>query len=76
MNYKKPHLVSRLRGAQQQIQDLEQQLVILAGACLQRDARVAELEAKLVELEPYRTFVEQVRQRVRREEYSNDSLPS
>jgi hypothetical protein len=76
MNYKKPHLVSRLRGAQQQIQDLEQQLAILAGACLQRDARVAELEAKLVELEPYRTFVEQVRQHVRREEYSNDSLPS
>ncbi|MBO0784371.1 MAG: hypothetical protein J2P37_36675 [Ktedonobacteraceae bacterium] len=45
----------------------------LADACLQRDARVVELEAKLAELEPYKTFVEQVRQRVRQEEHGNDA---
>lgn len=30
-----------------------------------------ELEAKLAELDPYRSFVEQVRQLVRREEHDN-----
>ncbi len=74
MAYKKPQLVHRLREAQQQIQIMEQQLAILADACLQRDARVVEVEAKLAELEPYRAFVEQVRQRVQREEYGNDHL--
>jgi hypothetical protein len=74
MAYKKPQLVFRLREAQQQLQHMEQQLAILADACLQRDARVAEVEAKLAELEPYRAFVEQVRQRVQREEYGNDQL--
>ena len=69
LNYQKPQLVTRLRNAQQHIQDLEKQLATLADAYLQRDAHVAELEAKLAELEPYRTFVEQVRQRVRREEH-------
>ncbi len=73
LNYKKPQLVLRLREAQLQIQNLQQQLAVLADGCLQRDARVVELEAKLAELEPYRSFVEQVRQRVRREEYDNDS---
>ncbi len=38
----------------------------LADAYLQRAARVVELEAKLAEREPYRSFVEQVRQRVQR----------
>ncbi|HZR44222.1 MAG TPA: hypothetical protein VFB12_29185 [Ktedonobacteraceae bacterium] len=69
LNYKKPQLVMRLREAQQAIEDLQQQLATLADACLQRDARVVELEAKLAELEPYRSFVEQVRLRVRREEH-------
>ena len=72
MNYKKPQLVVRLREAQQQIQNLEQQLAALADACLQRDARVVEVEAKLVELEPYRVFVEQVRQRALRGEHDHD----
>jgi hypothetical protein len=76
LNYKKPQLALRLRDAQQQIQELQQHQAVLADACLQRDAQVVELEAKLAELEPYRAFVEQVRQRVRREEYSNDSPPS
>jgi hypothetical protein len=70
-NYKKPQLVMRLREAQQHILDLERQLATLADACLQRDARVVELEAKLTELEPYRNFVEQVRQRVRHEEHED-----
>ncbi len=69
MNYKKPQLVTRMREAQQHILTLEQQQATLVDACLQRDARVAELEAKLTELEPYRSFVEQVRVRVRQEEH-------
>jgi hypothetical protein len=69
LNYKKPQLVVRLREAEWELHDLQQQLVTLADACLQRDARVGELEAKLAELEPYRSFVEQVRRRVRLEEH-------
>lgn len=76
LNYQKPQLVIRLRNAQQHIQDLEQQLTALADACLQRDARVGELEAKLAELEPYRNFVEQVRQRVQQEEHGTDASHS
>jgi hypothetical protein len=76
LNYKKPQLALRLREAQQQVQALRQQLATLADACLQRDARVGELEAKLAALEPYRDFVEQIRQRVQREEYRNDTPPS
>jgi hypothetical protein len=72
LNYKKPQLVLRLREALQRIQDLEQQIVTLADACLQRDARAVELEAKLAELEPYRNFVEQVRSRVRQEEHEDE----
>ncbi len=42
-----PKLVMLLREAQQQIQALERQLSTQAEAFLQRDAQVAELEAKL-----------------------------
>jgi peptidoglycan hydrolase CwlO-like protein len=76
LNYKKTQLVLRLREAQKQIQELQQQQATLADACLQRDARVVELEAKLAELELYRDFVEQIRRRVQREEYNNDTSPS
>ncbi len=72
LNYNKPQLVARLRVAQQQLQDLERQLATLAETCLQRDAQMAALEAKLAELEPYRNFVEQVRQRVRQEEHEDE----
>jgi hypothetical protein len=72
LNYNKPQLVVRLRAAQQQLHDLERQLATLAETCLQRDAQMAVLEAKLAELEPYRNFVEQVRQRVRREEHEGE----
>jgi hypothetical protein len=75
LNYKKPQLVARLREAQQRILTLEQQQATLADACLQRDARVAEVEAKLAELEPYRDFVERVRQRVRQEEHGENIPP-
>lgn len=71
MNYKKPQLVSHLRDAMQQLQSQERQLATLADTCLQRDERVAELEAKLTELEPYRSFVEQVRLRVQQEEHGD-----
>lgn len=72
LNYNKPQLVARLRVVQQQLQNLERQLATLAETCLQRDAQVAMLEAKLAELEPYRNFVEQVRQRVRQEEHEGE----
>jgi len=71
MAYKKPQLVLRLREAQQQLQNMEQRLAVLADACLQRDMRVVELEAKLAELEPYRNFVEQIRLRIQHEEHDS-----
>jgi hypothetical protein len=74
LNYKKPQLVMRLRDAQQQILDLERERAILAEACLLRDTRVAELEAKLKELEPYWGFVQQIRQCTQREKYDNSTL--
>jgi hypothetical protein len=55
----------RLREAKQHIQDLEQQLATLADACLQRDALV-------VEVEPYRSFVEQGRLRMQQVEHGSD----
>jgi hypothetical protein len=76
LNYKKPQLVVRLREAEQELQDVRRQLATLADACLLRDARVGELEAKLTELEPYRSFVEQVRLRVRLEEHGEGKAPS
>ena len=72
LNYKKSQLVVRLRETQQQVQDLERQLATLADACLQREARVVVVEAKLAELEPYRSFVEQVRLRIQQEEHGSD----
>ena len=73
LHYKKTQLVTRLREAQLQVQEMEKQLATLVDACLERDVRVVTLEAKLTELEPYRDFVEQVRQRVRRGEDINDT---
>ena len=72
LNYKKPQLVARLREAQQQITELERQRATLADTCLQRDARVVELETKLAELEPYRSFVEQERVRMFQEEHGGE----
>jgi len=69
LNYKKPQLVARLRLAQQQLQEVQQQQSVLVEARLKQEARIAELEAKLAELEPYRTFVEQIRKKIRQEEY-------
>jgi hypothetical protein len=69
LSYKKPQLVARLRSVQQQLQEAQQQQSFLAEARLKQEARIAELEAKLAELEPYRTFVEQIRKKIRQEEY-------
>ena len=68
LNCKKPQLVERLHTAQQQMQELQQCLAVQAEASIKREERIAELEAKLVVLEPYRTFVEQVRSQMQREE--------
>ena len=66
--YKKPQLVERLRMAQQQLLEVQQQFAVQAEAGTKREARIAELEARLAELEPYRTFVEQMRAQMQREE--------
>lgn len=68
LSYTKSQLVTRLRSAQQQLQDVLQQQSALVEARLKQEARIAELEAKLAELEPYRTFVERMRVQMQREE--------
>ncbi len=68
LNYKKPQLVERLHAAQQQVQELRQQLAVTVDAGMKREARIAELEARLAKLEPYRAFIEQWRTQMQREE--------
>jgi len=68
LSYKKPQLVARLRSAQQQLLEVQQQQAVLVEARLKQEARIAELEAKLAGLEPYRTFVEHIRSQMQREE--------
>lgn len=77
LSYKKPQLVARLRSAQQQLLDAQKQQAALVETRLKQEARIAELEAKLAVLEPYRTFVMQMRAQMQREENGllND-LPS
>lgn len=69
LSYKKPQLVARLRSIQQQLVDAQGQQAVLVEARLKQEARIAELEAKLVVLEPYRTFVEQVRRDMQGQEH-------
>lgn len=68
LNYKKLQLVARLRSAQQQLLEIQQQQAAQVEARLKQEARIAELEAKLAGLEPYRTFVMQMRAQMQREE--------
>lgn len=68
LSYKKPQLVARLRSAQQQFLEGQQSQVALVEARLKQETRIAELEAKLATLEPYRTFVEHMRVQMQREE--------
>ena len=68
LNYKKPQLVERLRAAQQHVQELQHQLALTVDAGMRREARIAELEARLAQLEPYRLYVEQLRTQMQREE--------
>ncbi len=68
LSYKKPQLVARLRSALQQLLEVQQQQAVLVEDRLKQEARIAELEAKLAELEPYRTFVEHIRSQMQREE--------
>jgi hypothetical protein len=76
LNYKKPQLVERLRAAQQHVQELQQQLAVTVDAGMKREVRIAELEARLAQLEPYRTFIEQWRVQMHREEQGPfDNLP-
>ncbi|BCL79004.1 hypothetical protein ccbrp13_14690 [Ktedonobacteria bacterium brp13] len=69
LSYKKPQLVARLRSAQQRLLEVQQQQAALAEARLRQEAKIAELEAKLTVLEPYRTFVEQVRRDMQSKEH-------
>ena len=68
LSYTKTQLVTRLRSAQQQREFVRQQQSVLVEARLKQEARIAELEAKLAALEPYRTFVERMRVQMQREE--------
>src|SRR5260370_15430754 len=68
LSYKKPQLVARLRSAQQQLLEGQQSQAELVEARLKQETRIAELEAKLAALEPYRTFVEHMRVQMQREE--------
>ena len=68
LSYKKPQLVARLRAAQELLQEEQQQLAVQAEVAIRREARIAELEARLAELKPYRLFVEQMRSQMQREE--------
>jgi hypothetical protein len=68
LSYKKPQLVARLRSVQQQLLEAQQQQAAQVEARLKQEARIAELEAKLAALEPYRTFVMQMRAQMQREE--------
>ena len=61
--------MERFRAAQQLIQELQQQLAVVVDAGMKREARIAELEAKLAQLEPYRAIVEQLRIQMCREEF-------
>ena len=68
LSYKKPQLVARLRAAQELLLEGQQQLAVQAEVAIRREARIAELETRLAELEPYRLFVEQIRSQMQREE--------
>ena len=68
LSYKKPQLVAHLRLAQQQLLEAQKQQAVLVDARLKQEARIAELEAKLAVLEPYRTFVMQMCTQMQREE--------
>lgn len=77
LSYKKSQLVARLRSVQQQLLETQQQQALHVEARLKQEAKIAELEAKLVVLEPYRTFVEQMRSQMQREEQGRfGNLPS
>jgi hypothetical protein len=69
LSYKKPQLAARLRLAQQQLLEMQQQQAAHVEARLKQEARIAELEAQLAVLEPYRTFVEQVRRDMQSKEH-------
>lgn len=59
---------ARLRAVQQLLLEVQQQETAMVEARLKQEARIAELEAKLAILEPYRTFVMQMRAQMQREE--------
>jgi len=68
LNYKKPQLAKRVHTAEQLVQELQHQLASAAEASMKREARIAELEASVAKLEPYRVYVEQLRAQMQREE--------
>ena len=68
LSYKKPQLGEHFRALQQLIGELQQQLAATVDAGMKREARIAELEARLALLEPYRAFIEQWHDQMHREE--------
>jgi hypothetical protein len=61
--YRNPEALALFRA-----NSTHKQLAVSVDVAVKREARIVELEAKLAELEPYRTFVEHMRAQMRREE--------
>ncbi len=54
--YRNPEALALFRA-----NSTHKQLAVSVDVAVKREARIVELEAKLAELEPYRTFVEHMR---------------
>jgi hypothetical protein len=66
--YKKPDLVDRLRQAQARCAELETQQATILADYVQKDVRIAELEAELAR---YREYFEGLRLQVQQQEHGN-----
>jgi hypothetical protein len=66
--YKKPDLVARLRQAQARCAELETQHATILADYVQKDVRIAELEAELAR---YREYFEGLRLHVQQQEHGN-----
>ncbi|QBD75689.1 hypothetical protein EPA93_06585 [Ktedonosporobacter rubrisoli] len=64
--YKKPDLVARLRQAQARCAELETQHTTILADYVQKDVRIAELEAELAR---YREYFESLRLQVQQKEH-------
>lgn len=66
--YKKPDLVARLRQAQARCAELETQHATILADYVQKDVKIAELEAELAR---YREYFEGLRLQIQQQEHGN-----